>query len=115
MNEPMKETMLNQMLRGMCQEETLGQLMQELRRDLGEDAPSEEAVRAYLLEAKSGTLNSFQQAMLTDKMLEIAEVNFRTLCDLVRFRKMKTAGLVDSLEEFMSLVHPDDVREEYSQ
>ena len=46
-----------------------------------------------------------------DKLLECAEVNFRTLCDLVRYQQLKDAGAVNSVEEFLQLVHPDDVRD----
>ena len=44
-----------------------------------------------------------------------AEVNFRTLCDLIRYRYFKSAGLVNSVEEFLALAHPGertDLKEE---
>ena len=43
-----------------------------------------------------------------DKLLECAEVNFRTLCDLIRYQQLKEAGAVHSIKEFLQLVHPDD-------
>ena len=46
-----------------------------------------------------------------DKLLECAKVNFRTLCDLIRYQQLKDAGAVSSVEEFLSLVRPNDVRD----
>ena len=46
-----------------------------------------------------------------DKLLECAEVNLRTLCDLIRYQQLKDAEAVNSVEEFLQLVHPDDVRD----
>ena len=43
------------------------------------------------------------------------EVNFRMLCDLIRYQQLKEAGVVNSVEEFLRLVRPDatcDVQEE---
>ena len=47
--------------------------------------------------------------MALDKLLECAEVNLRTLCDLIRYQQLKDAGVVNSVEEFLRLVRPDDV------
>ena len=44
-----------------------------------------------------------------DKLLECAEVNLRTLCDLIRYQQLKGAGVVNSVEEFLYLVRPGDV------
>ena len=44
-----------------------------------------------------------------DKLLECAEINLRTLCDLIRYQQLKDAGVVNSVEEFLHLVRPDDV------
>ena len=46
-----------------------------------------------------------------DKLLECAEVNFRMLCDLIRYQQLKEAGVVNSVEEFLSMVRPDDFRD----
>ena len=43
-----------------------------------------------------------------DKLLECAEINLRTLCDLIRYQQLKGAGVVNSVEEFVRLVRPDD-------
>ena len=38
-----------------------------------------------------------------DKLLECAEVNFRTLCDLIRYHRLKDAGVVNSVDESLRL------------
>lgn len=40
-----------------------------------------------------------------DKMLEFAEVSFRTSCDLLRYRMMRGAGIVRSMDEFLELLN----------
>lgn len=40
-----------------------------------------------------------------DKMLEFAEVSFRTSCDLLRYRMMRDAGIVKNMDEFIELFH----------
>lgn len=47
-----------------------------------------------------------------DKLLECAEVNFRMLCDLIRYQQLREARMVNSVEEFLWLIHADDVRNE---
>lgn len=49
--------------------------------------------------------------MAMDKLLECVEVNLRTFCDLIRYQQLKGVGMVNSVEEFLQLVHPDDVRD----
>ena len=38
-----------------------------------------------------------------DRLLEQAEINFRTLCDLLRYHYWKQAGAVSSVDEFLEL------------
>lgn len=67
--------------------------------------PEEDAVRAYLKGAgKKTTLTVGQQVLAMDKLLEDAEVNFRTICDMVRYQNMKEAGMVHSVDEFLQLL-----------
>ena len=66
-------------------------------------------MRAYLREpGQSTVLSAEQQLVAIDKLLECAEVNFRMLCDLIRYQQLKETGAVHSVEEFLQLVHPDD-------
>ena len=92
--------------------ETLDYVLQGMREILGEEMPEENAVRAYLREPEQPTkLSTEQQIVAMDKLLECAEVNFRTLCDLIRYQQLKDAGVVNSVDEFLQLVNPDDVRD----
>ncbi len=67
-------------------------------------------VRRYLLHPNdTASLNACQQALVIDQLLECVEVNFRTLCDLTRYRHFKAAGMVSCVEEFLTLTHPDEM------
>ena len=93
-----------------AERETLDYVLRGMREVLGEEMPEEDAVRAYLQgPEKATTLSTEQQILAMDKLLECAEVNFRMLCDLIRFQQMKEAGVVNSVEEFLYLVRPGDV------
>ena len=95
-----------------AERETLDYVLQGMREILGEEMPEEDAVRAYLQgPEKATTLSAEQQIVAMDRLLECAEVNLRMLCDLIRYQQLKDAGVVNSVEEFLQLVHPDDVRD----
>ena len=95
-----------------AERETLDYVLREMREVLGEAMPEEDAVRAYLQgPEKATTLRAEQQIVAMDKLLECAEVNFRMLCDLIRYQQLKEAGVVNSVEEFLSMVRPDDFRD----
>ena len=49
-----------------------------------------------------------QQIVAMDKLLECAEVNLRTLCDLIRYQQLKEFGIVHSAKEFIQLFHPNE-------
>ena len=95
-----------------AERETLDYVLQGMREILGEDMPEEDVVRAYLQNPDEPiSLSAEQQIVAMDKLLECAEVNLRMLCDLIRYQQLKDAGVVNSVEEFLQLVHPDDVRD----
>ena len=52
-------------------------------------------------------LDACQQMLVTDKLLEYAEISLRTLCDLIRYQQLKEFGIVHSAKEFIRLFHPD--------
>ena len=77
-----------------AEKETLDYVLQEMREVLGEEMPEEDAVRAYLQDPDKPTkLSTEQQIVVMDKLLECAEVNLRTLCDLIRYQQLKDAGV----------------------
>ena len=108
-----RQKQLLRFLTANAERETLNYVLQEMRKILGEDMPEEDAVRAYLQgPEKATTLSAEQQIVAMDKLLECAEVNFRMLCDLIRYQQLKDARVVNSVEEFLRLVRPDDVYED---
>ena len=95
-----------------AERETLDYILQGMREVLGDETSGEDAVRTYLKEPDKPTLLSTEQQLVAmDKLLECAEVNFRTICDLIRYQQLKDAGVVSSVDEFLRLVHPNDVRD----
>ena len=96
-----------------AERETLDYVLQGMKEVLGDEMPEEDAVRAYLQDPDEPiSLSAEQQIVAMDKLLECAEVNLRMLCDLIRYQQLKEAGVVSSVEEFLWLIHPDDVRNE---
>ena len=103
---------LMQALTANAENETMDYVLQEMQAVLGEEMPEADAVRTYLQDPDKPTeLSITQQIVAMDKLLECAEVNLRTLCDLIRYQRLKEAGVVKSGEECLQLVHPDDVRD----
>ncbi len=95
-----------------CERETMEYVLREMEEVLGEDQPDAEQVRGYLQDPDKPTALTLPQQMAAmDKLLEYAEVNFRTTCDLLRYQQMKKAGVVKTVDEFLRLVHPDDAEE----
>ena len=46
-----------------------------------------------------------QEVAVVDQLLEHIEVSVRTTCDLIRFKCMKSAGMVQSMDEFPALLY----------
>lgn len=96
---------LKMLLKMQCEKETLDYVIQEVRAVLGEKMLEEDTVRAYLKDpGKKTALTVGQQVLAMDKLLEDAEVNFRMICDMVRYQNMKEAGMVHSVDEFLQLL-----------
>ena len=104
-----RQKQLLRFLTANAEREALDYVLQGMKEVLREDMPEEDAVRAYLQgPEKETTLSAEQQIVAMDKLLECAEVNFRMLCDLIRYQQLKDAGVVNSVEEFLRLMRPDD-------
>ena len=87
-------------------EESCDYVVREMEGFLKTDMPDVNVVRAYLLQPKCSTrLKTKEQLIAMDKMLEFAEVSFRTSCDLLRYRMMRDAGIVRSMDEFLELLN----------
>ena len=86
-------------------EESCDYVVREMEDFLKTDMPDVNVVRAYLLHPKCNTrLKTKEQLIAMDKMLEFAEVSFRTSCDLLRYHMMRDAGIVRSMDEFLELL-----------
>ena len=94
---------------GNADQATLDYVLNELAEAYGDNAPDENAVKYFLLSPDADTLLSSQeQVVVIDKVLECAEINFRTTCDLIRYRFMRDAGMVHSMDDFLALFRSDD-------
>ena len=49
-----------------------------------------------------------QEVAVIDQLLEHIEVSVRTTCDLIRFKCMKSAGMVQSMDEFLELFYSEE-------
>ena len=96
-------------LLGNADQDTLDYVLSELSEAYGDDAPDENAVKNFLFSPNADTqLSPWERVIVMDKVLEYAEVNFRTACDLIRYCFMKDAGMVHSMDEFLALFRSDD-------
>ena len=94
---------------GNSNQDTLDYVLSELAETYGDNAPDENAVKNFLLSPNADTqLSPREQAIVIDKVLECAEINFRTTCDLIRYRFMKDAGMVHSMDGFLALFRSND-------
>ena len=99
------DTVLTQFLNEV-NKESCDYVVREMEQFLKADMPDTNVVRAYLLCPKRSTkLKTKEQIIAMDKMLEFAEVSFRTSCDLLRYRMMRNAGIVKNMDEFIELFH----------
>lgn len=90
-----------------ARQETLDYILTEMERTLGEQMPAAEAVISFLDGPDGETrLTDLQQLVLMDKLLEWNEINVRVTSDLLRYKMMKQAGIVQSLDEFLERCYP---------
>ena len=102
-------TRLLMSLFGNAEQDTLDYVFSELSETYGDDAPDENAVKNFLFSPNADSqLSPRERVIVIDKVLECAEINFRTTCDLIRYRFMKDAGMVHSMDEFLALFRSDD-------
>jgi hypothetical protein len=96
--------LLLKMMTWSAEEETLNYVLQEMAECFGDEMPDEKEVRSYLRSPDRKTILTLQQQLVAmDKLLEWAEINFRTSCDLIRYQHLKAAGVVNSMDEFLEL------------
>ena len=89
--------------------EVIDYIRQEMQHDAPDSIPTEEELFAFFQSPDEPTeLDTYQQMLATDKLLEYAEISLRTLCDLIRYQQLKELGIVHSAKEFIQFFHPDE-------
>ena len=96
-------------LTSQVEREVIDYIRQEIQHDAPESVPTaDELLTFFQSPDEATTLNAYQQMLVTDKLLEYAEISLRTLCDLIRYQQLKELGIVHSAKEFIQLFHPNE-------
>lgn len=97
------------MLRCNAEKETLDYVINGMAEYFGDDLPDTRTVELFLHDPeKQTTLSKQEQLIAVYKLVECAEINFRTQCDLLRYKMLKRAGVVNSVDEFLYLIGADE-------
>ena len=92
-----------------AEQDVIDYIRQEMQHDAPDSIPTEEELFAFFQSPDEPTeLDTYQQMLATDKLLEYAETSLRTLCDLIRYQQLKEFGIVHSAKEFIQLFHPNE-------
>ncbi len=59
----------------------------------------------YLLSLDESAPMDAQKVAVINQLLDHVEVSVRTICDLIRFKCMKSAGMIQSMDEFLELYY----------
>ena len=96
-------------LTSQVEQEVIDYIRQEIQHDAPDSVPTADELLAFFRSPDAPTeLDTYQQMLVTDKLLEYAEISLRTLCDLIRYQQLKEFGIVHSAKEFIQLFHPDE-------
>mgnify|MGYP000866343610 FL=1 len=94
-------------LTSQVEREVIDYIRQEIQHDAPESVPTaDELLTFFQFPDEPTELDTYQQMLATDKLLEYAEISLRTLCDLIRYQQLKELGVVHSTKEFIQLFHP---------
>ena len=97
--------LLQKMLLDNAQQETMNTLIKDLEDTYGRDAVDRDAVKNYLLNPEPITsLDARQRFMVMDKLMEQLEVNIRMTCDLIRYKLLREAGIVETMDDFLRML-----------
>ena len=92
-----------------AEQEVIDYIRQEMQHDAPDSIPTEDELLTFFQSPDEPTeLDTYQQMLATDKLLEYAEISLRTLCDLIRYQQLKELGIVHSAKEFIQFFHPDE-------
>ena len=92
-----------------AEQEVIDSIRQEMQHGAPESVPTADELFTFFRSPDAPTeLDTYQQMLATDKLLEYAEISLRTLCDLIRYQQLKEFGIVHSAKEFIQLFHPNE-------
>ena len=92
-----------------AEQEVIDYIRQEIEHDAPESVPTaDELLTFFQFPDEPTELDTYQQMLATDKLLEYAEISLRTVCDLIRYQQLKELGIVHSAKEFIQLFHSDE-------
>ena len=96
-------------LTSQVEREIIDYIRQEIQHDAPDSVPTaDELLTFFQFPDEPTELDTYQQMLATDKLLEYAEISLRTLCDLIRYQQLKELGFVHSIKEFIQLFHPNE-------
>ena len=96
-------------LTSQVEREIIDYIRQEIQHDAPESVPTaDELLTFFQFPDEPTELDTYQQMLATDKLLEYAEISLRTLCDLIRYQQLKELGIVHSAKEFIQLFHSNE-------
>ena len=96
-------------LTSQVEREVIDYIRQEMQHGAPESVPTADELLTFFRSPDAPTeLDTYQQMLVTDKLLEYAEISLRTLCDLIRYQQLKELGVVHSAKEFIQLFRPDE-------
>ena len=106
--EQSKQQLLH-FLASQVEQEVIDYIRQEIEHDAPESVPTADELLTFFRSPDAPTaLDTYQQMLATDKLLEYAEISLRTLCDLIRYQQLKELGIVHSAKEFIQLFHSNE-------
>lgn len=92
-----------------AEQEVIDYIRQEMQHGAPESVPTADELFTFFRSPDAPTeLDTYQQMLATDKLLEYAEISLRTVCDLIRYQQLKEFGIVHSAKEFIHLFQPNE-------
>ena len=106
--EQSKQQLLHS-LTSQVEQEVIDYIRQEMQHDAPDSVPTADELLTFFRSPDAPTeLDTYQQMLATDRLLEYAEISLRTLCDLIRYQQLKELGIVHSAKEFIQLFHSNE-------
>ena len=94
--EQSKQQLLH-FLASQVEQEVIDYIRQEMQHGAPDSVPTADELLTFFQSPDEPTkLDTYQQMLVTDKLLEYAEISLRTLCDLIRYQQLKELGVVHS-------------------